>query len=41
MQSDVQAEIEKVQLEIQNTVAMYKRACGELAHAQNKVSLIS
>ncbi|GMY36344.1 U-box domain-containing protein 34 isoform X1 [Fagus crenata] len=40
-QSDVQAEIEKVQLEIQNTVAMYKRACGELAHAQNKVQSLS
>jgi hypothetical protein len=34
---DVQTEEEQLRLEIQNTVAMYKRACEELVHAQNKV----
>lgn len=37
MQPGIQSEVEQLQLEIQNTVAMYKRACEELVHAQNKV----
>lgn len=37
----VQAEVEQLRLEIQGTVAMYKRACQELVHAQNKVELLS
>ncbi|KAL0015005.1 hypothetical protein SO802_002074 [Lithocarpus litseifolius] len=36
-----QSEVEQLQVEIQNTVVMYKRACEELAHAQNKVQIIS
>ncbi|XP_041005583.1 U-box domain-containing protein 34-like [Juglans microcarpa x Juglans regia] len=40
-QSDMQAEVEQLQLEIQNTVALYKRACEELVHAQNNVELLS
>ncbi|XP_075650817.1 U-box domain-containing protein 34 [Castanea sativa] len=36
-----QSEVEQLQVEIQNTVFMYKRACEELAHAQNKVQIIS
>ncbi|KAF5481806.1 hypothetical protein F2P56_002428 [Juglans regia] len=41
-QSDMQAaEVEQLQLEIQNTVALYKRACEELVHAQNNVELVS
>ncbi|KAK9274648.1 hypothetical protein L1049_021899 [Liquidambar formosana] len=39
--SDMQAEVEKLRLELQNTVAMYERACEELVHAQNKVQLLS
>lgn len=30
-------EMEQLQLELQATVSMYKRACEELVHAQNKV----
>ncbi|XP_030953042.1 U-box domain-containing protein 34 isoform X2 [Quercus lobata] len=36
-----QSEVEQLQIEIQNTVVMYKRACEELVHAQNKVQIIS
>ncbi|GAV72986.1 Pkinase domain-containing protein/Usp domain-containing protein/U-box domain-containing protein [Cephalotus follicularis] len=40
-ESDVMAEMEQLRLELQNTVAMYKRTCEELVHAQNKVQLLS
>ncbi|KAL3825316.1 hypothetical protein ACJIZ3_021345 [Penstemon smallii] len=40
-QSDMQAEIEGLRLELENTVAMYSRACGDLVHAQTKVHLLS
>ncbi|CAK9177127.1 unnamed protein product [Ilex paraguariensis] len=40
-QSDVQAEVEKLRLELQNTVAMYNLACEDLVHAQHKVHLLS
>ncbi|KAJ6993656.1 hypothetical protein D5086_013055 [Populus alba] len=36
-----QAEVEQLQLELQNTIMMYKRACEELVHTQNKVQLLS
>ncbi|KAK4746809.1 hypothetical protein SAY87_025846 [Trapa incisa] len=36
-QSDVQAEIERLRLELQATVSMYGQVCEELVHAQNKV----
>ncbi|OMO91695.1 hypothetical protein COLO4_18164 [Corchorus olitorius] len=38
---DLQAEVEQLRLELQNTVAMYKQACEELVHTQNKVQLLS
>lgn len=41
MQSDVQAEVEKLRLELQNNISMYHRACEDLVHAQNKVSILS
>ncbi|OIW18729.1 hypothetical protein TanjilG_13481 [Lupinus angustifolius] len=37
----VQEEVERLQLELQNTVAMYKQACEELVHAQSKALLLS
>ncbi|XP_059634806.1 U-box domain-containing protein 34 [Cornus florida] len=40
-QSDVQAEVDQLRLELQNTVAMYNRACEDLVLAQNKVHLVS
>ncbi|KAG2712848.1 hypothetical protein I3760_04G145400 [Carya illinoinensis] len=40
-QTGIQAEVEQLQLEIQNTVAMYKRACEDLVHSQKKVELLS
>lgn len=40
-QSDVQAEIEKLRQELENTIFMYERACEELVHAQNKVQELS
>ncbi|KAF8036532.1 hypothetical protein BT93_C2302 [Corymbia citriodora subsp. variegata] len=40
-QSDVQAEIEKLRRELENTIFMYERACEELVHAQNKVQVLS
>ncbi|XVE70638.1 hypothetical protein DITRI_Ditri10aG0087400 [Diplodiscus trichospermus] len=40
-QLDLQAEIEQLHLELQNTVTMYKQACDELVHTQNKVQLLS
>ncbi|XP_021276863.1 U-box domain-containing protein 34-like isoform X2 [Herrania umbratica] len=36
-----QAEVEQLHLELQNTVAMYKQACEELVHTQNKVQVLS
>lgn len=36
-----QAEVEQLQLELQNTIMMYKRACEELVHTQNKVQVLS
>ncbi|XP_062091076.1 U-box domain-containing protein 34 [Humulus lupulus] len=38
---DSQDEVSHVRQELQNTIAMYKRACEELVHAQNKVQLVS
>ncbi|GMQ06069.1 hypothetical protein CsSME_00050800 [Camellia sinensis var. sinensis] len=40
-QSDVQAEVEQLRLELESTVSMYNRACEDLVHAQNKVRLLS
>ncbi|XAR67138.1 Non-specific serine/threonine protein kinase [Bertholletia excelsa] len=40
-QSDVEAEVEQLRLELENTVSMYTRACEDLVHAQNKVRLLS
>ncbi|KAK7291825.1 hypothetical protein RIF29_07278 [Crotalaria pallida] len=37
----MQEEVEHLQLELQNTVAMYKQACEELVHAQSKALLLS
>ncbi|KAK4756918.1 hypothetical protein SAY87_007045 [Trapa incisa] len=39
-QSDVQAEIELLRLELQDTVSMYGEVCEELVHARNKVQLL-
>ncbi|XP_015571799.1 U-box domain-containing protein 34 isoform X1 [Ricinus communis] len=41
IQSYVQAELERLRLELQNTVSMYKRACEELVHTQSQVELLS
>lgn len=38
---ELQAEVEQLRLDLQNTVAMYKQACEELVHTQNKVQLLS
>ncbi|KAK4391824.1 U-box domain-containing protein 34 [Sesamum angolense] len=35
-QSDIQAEIEQLRLEVENTMIMYNRACEDLVHAQSK-----
>ncbi|XP_076922140.1 U-box domain-containing protein 34-like [Bidens hawaiensis] len=40
-QSNLQAEVEKLRLELQNTVSMYNQACDELVHTQKKVHMIS
>ncbi|XP_030530038.1 U-box domain-containing protein 34-like [Rhodamnia argentea] len=40
-QSDVQAEIEKLRRQLEDTVSMYERTCEELVHAQNKVQVLS
>ncbi|CAK8564018.1 unnamed protein product [Lathyrus sativus] len=37
----VMEEVERLQLELQNTIAMYKQVCEELAHAQSKALLLS
>ncbi|KAJ9183791.1 hypothetical protein P3X46_007601 [Hevea brasiliensis] len=39
--SYVQAEIEQLRLELQNTITLYKRACEELVHTQSQVELVS
>ncbi|KAI3447165.1 hypothetical protein Pfo_003830 [Paulownia fortunei] len=40
-QSNIQAEIERLRLELENTLNMYNRACEDLVHAQSKVHLLS
>ncbi|KAJ7979310.1 Protein kinase domain [Quillaja saponaria] len=40
-QSVIQEEMERLKLELRNTVAAYKQVCEELVHAQNKVRLLS
>ncbi|XVE97951.1 hypothetical protein REPUB_Repub03eG0063100 [Reevesia pubescens] len=40
-QLDLQAEVEQLRLELQDTVVMYKQACEELVYTQNKVQLLS
>ncbi|KAK6151974.1 hypothetical protein DH2020_014609 [Rehmannia glutinosa] len=40
-QSEIQAEMERLRLELENTLTMYNRACGELVLAQSKVLLLS
>ncbi|XVF35067.1 hypothetical protein REPUB_Repub18cG0113000 [Reevesia pubescens] len=40
-QLDLDAEVEQLRLELQNTITMYKQACEELVHTQNKVQLLS
>ncbi|KAK7388220.1 hypothetical protein VNO78_23030 [Psophocarpus tetragonolobus] len=37
----MQEEMERLQLELQNTIAMYKQVCEELAQAQNQALLLS
>ncbi|KAF7806759.1 U-box domain-containing protein 34 [Senna tora] len=37
----IMQEVEQLQLELQNTIAMYKQVCEELAHAQSKTRLVS
>ncbi|CAJ2649910.1 unnamed protein product [Trifolium pratense] len=34
-------EVERLQLELQNTIAMYRQVCEELVHAQSKALLLS
>ncbi|KAM6583503.1 hypothetical protein CsatB_010505 [Cannabis sativa] len=38
---DSQTEVARVRQELQNTIAMYKKTCEELVHAQKKVQLVS
>ncbi|XP_042507391.1 U-box domain-containing protein 34-like [Macadamia integrifolia] len=40
-QSEVQAEVEKLRVELQTTIAMYNQACNELVYTQSKVQLLS
>ncbi|KAK7265393.1 hypothetical protein RJT34_33013 [Clitoria ternatea] len=37
----MQEEVEQLQLELQNTIAMYKQVCEDLVQAQNKALLLS
>uniref|UniRef100_A0A0R0GT27 RING-type E3 ubiquitin transferase n=1 Tax=Glycine max TaxID=3847 RepID=A0A0R0GT27_SOYBN len=37
----MQEEVERLQLELQNTITMYKQVCGELVQAQNEALLLS
>lgn len=36
-QLDIQDEVERLRVELQDTLAMYNQACEDLAHARNKV----
>ena len=38
-QLDIQDEVERLHLELQDTLAMYNQACEDLTHARNKVKL--
>ncbi|XP_073147051.1 U-box domain-containing protein 34-like isoform X2 [Henckelia pumila] len=40
-QCDIQAEIEQMQLKLENTINMYHKACADLGRAQSEVHLIS
>ncbi|XP_015059950.1 U-box domain-containing protein 34 [Solanum pennellii] len=40
-QVDIQDEVERLRLELQDTLAMYNQACEDLTHARNKVQLFS
>ncbi|KAF3648271.1 putative (RS)-norcoclaurine 6-O-methyltransferase-like [Capsicum annuum] len=40
-QLDIQDEVERLRVELQDTLAMYNQACEDLAHARNKVQLFS
>lgn len=39
MQSKAPAEVIKLRIELQNTLAMYNRACEDLVHAKKKVKV--
>lgn len=40
-QLDIQDEVERLRLELQDTLAIYNQACEDLTHARNKVQLFS
>ncbi|XP_024979380.1 U-box domain-containing protein 34 isoform X2 [Cynara cardunculus var. scolymus] len=40
-QSNLQAEVEKLRLELRNALNMYNQACDELVHTENKVQMLS
>ncbi|XP_020549429.1 U-box domain-containing protein 34 isoform X2 [Sesamum indicum] len=40
-ESDIQAEIEQLRLEVENTLMMYNRACEDLVQSQSKLNLLS
>ncbi|XP_060189083.1 U-box domain-containing protein 34 isoform X1 [Lycium barbarum] len=40
-QSDIQVEMGRLRLELQNTITLYNQTCEQLIHAQNKVLLLS
>lgn len=40
-QAETQTEIERLRLELDNTITMYNLACEDLVHAQSKVHLLS
>lgn len=39
LQSRVQAEVERLRLELKNTLAMYNQACRDLVYARKKVMI--
>ncbi|XP_075517568.1 LOW QUALITY PROTEIN: U-box domain-containing protein 34 [Primulina tabacum] len=39
--NDIQAEIERMRLELKDTVSMYNRACEDLIYAESKVQMLS
>ncbi|KAK4368630.1 hypothetical protein RND71_012422 [Anisodus tanguticus] len=39
--SDIQVEMGRLRLELQNTITLYNQTCEHLIHAQNKVQLLS